>query len=50
MKTDPMDPDVETPPPFEQLAAHPDLKTEHEKFEEQYGERGEENQDPERTR
>lgn len=42
----PDDPDFETPPPIEQLAAHPYFKTEHEKFEEAYGERGEENQDP----
>lgn len=38
------DPDFETPPPLEQLAAHPYFKTEREKFEEQYGERGEEDQ------
>lgn len=42
----PDDPDFETPPPLEQLAAHPYFKTEHEKFEEAHGERGEENQDP----
>lgn len=40
------DPDFEIPPPIEQLAAHPNFKTQHEKFEEAYGERGEENQDP----
>lgn len=40
------DPDFETPPPLEQLAAHPYFKTKHEQFEEQHGERGEENQDP----
>ncbi|ASN39023.1 hypothetical protein CGQ24_08335 [Arthrobacter sp. 7749] len=39
------DPAFLIPPPIEQLAAHPYFKTEHEKFEEQYGERGEENQD-----
>ena len=40
------DPAFLIPPPIEQLAAHPYFKTEHEKFEEAYGERGEENQDP----
>lgn len=39
------DPAFLIPPPIEQLAAHPYFKTEHEKFEEQHGERGEENQD-----
>lgn len=32
-------------PPLEQLAAHPNLKSEREKWEEIHGERGEENQD-----
>lgn len=41
------DPTYLTPPPIEQLAAHPHFKTHREKFEEAYGERGEENQDPE---
>lgn len=37
----PDDPDFEIPPPLEQLTAHPYFKTEREKFEEQYSERGE---------
>lgn len=41
----PDDPDFETPPPIEQLAALPYAKTHREKFDEAYGERGEENQD-----
>lgn len=43
-KLNPSDPDFETPPSVEQLAAHPNFKTEHEQFEEQRGERGEEDQ------
>lgn len=42
----PDDPDFETPPPIEQLAALPYARTHREKFDEVYGERGEENQDP----
>lgn len=42
----PDDPGFETPPPIEQLAALPYAKTHREKFDETYGERGEENQDP----
>ncbi len=34
-----------TPPELHELAAHPNFKTQHEKFEEAFGERGEENQD-----
>lgn len=34
-------------PPLEQLAAHPYFETEQEKFDRHFGERGEENQDPE---
>lgn len=41
----PDDPDFEIPPPIEQLAAHPPFKLHREKFDEMYGERGEENQD-----
>ena len=40
----PDDPDFETPPPIEQLAALPYAKTHREKFDQAYGERGEENQ------
>lgn len=45
-KIDPEDPDFETVPPLEQLAAHPYQKLHREKFDDAYGGVGEENQDP----
>lgn len=44
----PWDADIDTSevPPIEQVAAHPNFKSKRQKWEEQYGERGEESQDP----
>ncbi|MGL3804690.1 hypothetical protein ACSYDW_01195 [Paeniglutamicibacter sp. R2-26] len=45
-KMDPEDPEFETLPPREQLAAHPNVKLHRDKFDDVYGDVGEENQDP----
>lgn len=45
-KIDPEDPEYLKPLPLEQMAAHPNFKLHRDKFDEAYGDAGEENQDP----